>query len=646
MIRAINPERASSLKNAILKLMEDMKSFQAKYPKAELPKPSNDFILAEELLAKGDFNLAVCGKVKNGKSSLINALIGRRILPECNDVATSRVFKISHAEADSFFIVYSNGDMKEITLKELAQYGSQAAIDMTGELSFDKAVAYIQVNTPIDFLPEGVSIIDTPGIGSTYPQHTAITKQFLKYADAALFVLNPTPMEDVELTFLKEIVDVSPSIMFVTTKTDLHGDQVIEDTMRRNKKLISKAIGSKLFWDVTMLKMSSTTLMEAAQTPDKVLADFNYEVSGYAEVKNAIQNTVFLTIGYYRVGIAYNTAVAYYQTILKALQNRKDTSLEAASKYDELLAEYEKANNDFTAKVGDAKRKELLNNMEVILKTMEADFNIIFATSGDICRKYTDEIEALTVENINSYGDELGNRLTADIKTAWDNLVSLVQRKVTDLLVQYDEDCKMSIPENIKISVVGDVQDPQIQDLELRERVGKMRTEMFMGTAVTGALGTLLGGAYYFFPAVMTPVLPVLAPVMVLLGVGAVLWGAISGNNKARQEKLQKNKDQLVRFVYETLASCRKELVEVSLADNKYQSLYQGFMLAMRKQATDAVDSTYERYKSELCAMKAAIVKSKQDPEYIKAISQLINGWSLHKDVLNKIHSALESFNK
>lgn len=645
-MKTINPELVASLKSAILKMMKDMKSFQAKYPKAELPKPSNDFILAEELLAKGDFNLAVCGKVKNGKSSLINALIGRRILPECNDVATSRVFKISNSDRDSFYIVYSNGDKKEITLKELAQYGSQAEIDTTGEASSDKVIAYIQVNTPIDFLPEGVSIIDTPGIGSTYPQHTAITKQYLKYADAALFVMNPTPLESVEISFLKEIVEVSPSIMFVTTKTDLSGNQVVDDTILRNKEHIAKAIGDKLVWDIEMLRMSSTTLMETAQASDKVIADFNYDVSGYAEVKTAIQNIVFLTIGYYRVGIAYNSAVAYYQTILKSLQNRKDASLEAASKYEELLSKYEKANSDFAEKVGETKRKELLNNVDAILRTMEADFNMIFASNGDICQRYTNEIEGLTEDNINAYSDELGDNLVADIKMSWDNLVNLVQQKVTSLLVQYDEDCRMSIPENIKISVSGGVHDPQIQSLELRERVGKMRTEMFMGTAVTGALGTLLGGAYFFFPAVVTPALPVIAPVMVVLGVGAVLWGAISGNNKAKQDKLQKNKVQLIKFVHETLTTCKKELVEVSLADNKYQSLYQGFMLALRKQATDAVASTYERYKGELNAMKAAIVKSKQDPDYIKAIDQLINSWSLYKEVLNKIHTDLESLNK
>ena len=59
-------------------------------------------------------------------------------------------------------------------------YGSQATIDSKGVMDADKSILYIEVNTPIEFLPKGVSIIDTPGIGSTYPQHTAITKRYLK----------------------------------------------------------------------------------------------------------------------------------------------------------------------------------------------------------------------------------------------------------------------------------------------------------------------------------------------------------------------------------------------------------------------------------------------------------------------------------
>lgn len=637
-------EQSLALKNSIIKLMGNMKSFTVKYPKAGLPKPSNDFILSEELLTKGDFNLAVCGKVKNGKSSLINALIGKNILPVCNDVATSRVFKISNADENSFFVVYSNGDKKAITVDELALYGSQAEIDNVGEVTTNKTIAYIQVNTKIDFLPEGVSLIDTPGIGSTYPQHTAITKQFLRNSDAALFVMNPSPLEKVEIDFLKEVAEITPSIIFVTTKTDLCGNQVVDDTMVRNKNLISKAIGDKLVLGLYMLKMSSCLLMNAAQASDEVTSNFNYEISGYADVKDAIQNICFLTLGYYRVGIAYNNAVEYYQTIQKSLQNRKEASIEAATKYEQLISQYDKANKEFSEKMGEHKKKELFTKMETILKTMEVDFNQIFSPKGEISEKYTQEIEGLSSEEIALYGEDLGERVVGDVKRAWDELTKLVCEKVSALLVQYNDDCKLSVIDSVKISVSSDgAEDPQIQNVDLRDRVGKMRTEMFMGTAVTGALGTLVGGAYYFLPTIVAPALPVLAPVMVVLGVGAVLWGAISGNNKAKQEKLQKNKTQLLKYVQDSIANCRKQLVETSLANDQYQSLYQGFLLAIREQATTSMSSTYEKYKSELDAMKATIVQSKQNPEYIKAIEELVTKWSSHKNELNNIHTLLES---
>ncbi|MCR8894827.1 dynamin family protein [Bacteroides sp. ET336] len=637
-------EQAMALKSKIIKLMGNMKSFTVKYPKAGLPKPSNDFILSEELLTKGDFNLAVCGKVKNGKSSLINALIGKNILPVCNDVATSRAFKISNANEDSFFVVYSNGDKKAITVEELAQYGSQAEIDNVGEIATNETIAYIQVNTKVDFLPEGVSLIDTPGIGSTYPQHTNITKQYLRNSDAALFVMNPSPLEDIEINFLKEVAEITPSIIFVTTKIDLCGNQVVNDTMERNKNLISKAIGEKLVLGLYMLKMSSSLLMDAAQSSDEVISNFNYEISGYADVKDAIQNICFLTLGYYRVGIAYNNAVEYYQIIQESLQNRKEASIEAATKYEQLISQYDKANKEFSEKMGDNKKKEVLMKIETILKTMEMDFNQIFTTKGEISEKYTQEIENLSSEEIALYGEDLGERIVNDVKKSWDGLTNLVCEKISSLLIQYNDECKLSITDSVKISVSGSgVGDPQIQNVDLRDRVGKMRTEMFMGTAVTGALGTLIGGAYYFLPTLVAPALPVLAPVMVVLGVGAVLWGAISGNNKAKRENLQKNKAQLLKYVQECLANCRKQLIETSLANNQYQSLYQGFLLAIRQQATTSISSTYEKYKSELDAMKTTIIQSKQNPEYIKAIEQLITQWTVNKNELNNIHTLIES---
>ena len=640
-----NKEKISStqLKSEIIKLMDGMVAFQKAYPKFDFPKVSENFKLTRELIEKGEFNLAVCGKVKNGKSSLINALIGRELLPVCTDVATSRVFKISHSNEEKFYVVYGNGDRKEISQDELATYGSQAVINKKGEADIEKTISYIQVFTPMDFLPEGVSMIDTPGIGSTYPHHTAITKQYIKQADAAMFVMNPTPLEDIEVDFLKEIVSVTPGILFVTTKIDQNGNDSVEESLKRNRQIIETAVGSELPFGISMLKMSSKLLLEAAAEKDEMTSAFNYEISGYDDVKSAMNNMVFTILGYYRSGLAYNACVEYYKDVLNTLKLRHETAVKAATEYDNLLKSYESAQANFNENMGEAKKKELVSKIEAVLKTMEYDFNQIFAPKGNIITKYTDEIEKLSEAEMTTYSEDLGDKIVAEVQNEWDKLTSLVMSRIEELITQFDKDCYLSIPEGIITISKDNIDDPLVKDVQMRDRIGKMRNEMFLGTAITGALSTVVGGAYFFLPALVTPVLPVIAPVMVVLGIGSVLWGAISGNQKAKQETLQKNKSNLLKHLSETMAYCRKQIVDVSLADGKYQSLYQGFVNATREQVKNTMSNICSKYSNQLESMKKTVVESKQNPQLVMALEHLVTEWSKNKVLIKDVHDKLEN---
>ena len=640
-----NKEKISStqLKSEIIKLMDGMVAFQKAYPKFDFPKVSENFKLTRELIEKGEFNLAVCGKVKNGKSSLINALIGRELLPVCTDVATSRVFKISHSNEEKFYVVYGNGDRKEISQDELATYGSQAVINKKGEADIEKTISYIQVFTPMDFLPEGVSMIDTPGIGSTYPHHTAITKQYIKQADAAMFVMNPTPLEDIEVDFLKEIVSVTPGILFVTTKIDQNGNDSVEESLKRNRQIIETAVGSELPFGISMLKMSSKLLLEAAAEKDEMTSAFNYEISGYDDVKSAMNNMVFTILGYYRSGLAYNACVEYYKDVLNTLKLRHETAVKAATEYDNLLKSYESAQANFNENMGEAKKKELVSKIEAVLKTMEYDFNQIFATKGNIITKYTDEIEKLSEAEMTTYSEDLGDKIVAEVQNEWDKLTSLVMSRIEELITQFDKDCYLSIPEGIITISKDNIDDPLVKDVQMRDRIGKMRNEMFLGTAITGALSTVVGGAYFFLPALVTPALPVIAPVMVVLGIGSVLWGAISGNQKAKQETLQKNKSNLLKHLSETMAYCRKQIVDVSLADGKYQSLYQGFVNATREQVKNTMSHICSKYSNQLESMKKTVVESKQNPQLVMALEHLVTEWSKNKVLIKDVHDKLEN---
>lgn len=634
----------SKIKDAVLEMMNSMQEFVNKYPKAELPEPANDFILAKELLQKGEFNLAVCGKVKNGKSSLINAFIGRELLPVCTDVATSRVFKISNANEDSFYVVYANGDKSQIKEEQLASYGSQATIDNAGIVDADKTIAYIEVNTKLDFLPEGVSIIDTPGIGSTYPQHTDITKQYLRMADAVLFVANPTPLEKMEVEFLKEVVAITPNIMFVTTKIDENGSESVESTLKDNVEKITNSIGDKMYRNVNMLTMSSTILLDAAKTNDREVSDFNLLMSGFETVKSEMLKTIFLTQGYYRAGVAYNSLVKYYQIILGSLNNRLDAARKSGADYERLRQEYDDAREMFVNKMGEDRRRSVLNEVEMILKTMDYDFNQIFAANGDFIKGYENDIDALSSETINGYGDGLGDKLVNELQSRWNKLTSMVYDKMVDAVNKYNEDCQMAIPDSIRI-LNPDKNDPNLPDVTFKDKMAAARTEMLTAGMISTAATTVVSAAWYFFPAVVAPALPVLAPVLVVLGVGTLLWGAVSGRKIAIDRQLTKNKTSLKNYVHETVTACKKQLVETSLQNGKYQSLYQGFAASVRQQAQMSVTDIYEKYKKELDAMKKTLTESRQNPQLIPALEQMINEWQAKKQGIQDIKKNLETVN-
>lgn len=637
-----NNELSLKVKNDIIQLMDKMQAFHKSYPKFDFPKTSDNFKLSREVLEKGEFNLAVCGKVKNGKSSLINSLIGKELLPVCNEVATSRVFKISHAEEDKFYLVYANGNRKEISKEELAVYGSQAEINRNGEQEIENTIAYIQVYTPMDFLPEGVSLIDTPGIGSLYPQHTAITKQSIQTADAALFVMNPTPLEAIEVDFLKEIVGITPGILFVTTKTDECGNESVEAAIQRNRQIIKEAVGKNLPFGIRMERMSSRLLLLAAQSEEQMTSEFNYEVSGYSEVKAAMTDMVFTILGYYRAGIAYNACVEHYKDVLKSLMLRKETVEKAATDYERLSKTYEETQAKFAEQMGDDKKKKLLADVEIILKTMDADFNQIFSTNG-VVGKYNAEIEKLTQEELPAYNEDLGNRIINDIQKEWENLTAMVMEKVGNLLADFNKECCLAIPDGC-ISISGEgIEDPGIKDVEFKDKFVKARNEMFLGTSILTGMHFILQGFGYFAPTLITPLAPVITPVFVLIGVGSVLWGVISGNQKAERENFEKNKTQLTKYVSDTAANCKRQITTVSLADGKYQSLYQGFIQSVREQVGNTLSTIYAKYNDELESMKKTLAEAKKNPQVALALDHLVKEWSKNKEQLQAIHEKLES---
>lgn len=167
------------LQGEIISTMDQIAALSEKDER--MPKPTPSFIQSKGMVANQSFNVVVCGEVKKGKSSLLNAIVGKSYLPVNNEIATSQVFRIANSDTESFSLVFSDGSSTPITKDDLSHYGSQLDADLQGEPIFKgKELSYIQLNIPVAFLPKGVNLVDTPGLGALYKSHEYITQNYIK----------------------------------------------------------------------------------------------------------------------------------------------------------------------------------------------------------------------------------------------------------------------------------------------------------------------------------------------------------------------------------------------------------------------------------------------------------------------------------
>ena len=85
------PTRIETVRQATIAVLERVAEKAKAY---QLPAPPATLEDYRRKLVANNYQVLVVGEAKRGKSSFVNALIGRPILPTDVDVATSQVFRI------------------------------------------------------------------------------------------------------------------------------------------------------------------------------------------------------------------------------------------------------------------------------------------------------------------------------------------------------------------------------------------------------------------------------------------------------------------------------------------------------------------------------------------------------------------------
>lgn len=200
-------------------------------------------------LAGRQLQLAVLGQFKRGKSTLLNALMGTDVLPMGVLPLTAIPTFLSYAEAPSLTVAFEDGREEAIAgvnTPETASARLREFVTEDGNPGNVKGVARVRLTLPCGLIQDGVTLIDTPGVGSTLEHNTKTAEATLPACDAALFVLSPDPpITEVEADYLVRIAQAAQRVILVLNKIDLvdpvDGEAVLGFIRRALPKEIAEA---------------------------------------------------------------------------------------------------------------------------------------------------------------------------------------------------------------------------------------------------------------------------------------------------------------------------------------------------------------------------------------------------------------------
>lgn len=217
-------------------------------------------------LGEDRFLLAVIGQFKRGKSSLMNAVIGRALLPTGTLPVTSVVTALRHGPTERAWVRRAGRALdEEVPVVRLSDFVTERG--NPGNL---KRVQSVDVEVPARFLRRGLRFVDTPGIGSAHERNTIATLSFLPEADAAIFVTSVDgPLSQAELDLLDAVRKSVRRLFFVLNKIDQVTGEEREEVVAWVQRLLSERLGTA---SVPLFPVSATRALAAAPGDDAALS--------------------------------------------------------------------------------------------------------------------------------------------------------------------------------------------------------------------------------------------------------------------------------------------------------------------------------------------------------------------------------------
>lgn len=176
----------------------------------------------EDAFAKRPFKIALVGEFSTGKSTFINALLGRDLLLHATEEVTATITNIHNVGCgDSRWhtcdVFFSDGTVEHLEDDSRLLDYTTTKSTVTNVANVIKSVDYYT-----DFMAPSIDVIlvDTPGLNGMVDGHRELTLQEVKRADFCIYLVGIRGLAETDKVILKEMSYYQKNFVFVINFID------------------------------------------------------------------------------------------------------------------------------------------------------------------------------------------------------------------------------------------------------------------------------------------------------------------------------------------------------------------------------------------------------------------------------------------
>ena len=241
--------------------------------------------LADQLQAHR-FAVGVMGEFRRGKSTVINSLLGEKVMPSDIRPCSATMNRVTYGEEKKATINMKDGSNTNISIEELPRYVTKLEEYEDMEANVEEATVY----DPSHFCKDGVDIIDTPGLNDD-ERMDKVSRDVVPQLDVLIMTLVPdSPFSISEARFVRDTLltnDLSRMI-FLVNKIDMVDEEERETLLSEIRKRIQEKTLDEL---LNLMGEKSDVYKNAV----KVLNNISiYPISARDSLKGKLKNNPFL----------------------------------------------------------------------------------------------------------------------------------------------------------------------------------------------------------------------------------------------------------------------------------------------------------------------------------------------------------------